>query len=992
MTTDELKDKLMGTLEGEGVLDRLRSQVRGHVVQQLRRQGRDVFGASREFEAQRSREVSDEVKMWRKVANSLVAEHLKANRLDVSLSVFLPEAGHGNGEVFSGGDLSTMLRVSRAEGADSLLQSLSMRTVFSVPVHSGVQTDESVEFSSAYDGSYDATLRLEGTLRALDEKYAFRKGRLLAGSGSEGFSLEGRSLEDVIEDKVAQYRAECDERAAAEVERRVAIVREAEAEEVRMRLTAEYRDRWNERQGELERLHAAKLEALRRREKEFEEATLRRLDEVDREEERGAAAVRAAEAGAKRRVEEAEAVAERMAATSRREHERLSEREGLVLERERVMMAKEEAAEVRADAILKSARLAAEKERAMVLASLNAERATLDAERGRNRGELAQAAQDRRDLAKLRALEEELRGMMIGSREASLIRERMRERGYPDVELLEVDDGIPRGENDGAYLSELKARYKAVKQLAEERGAEIESLKKTVEEYKKGLKALEEASARAREQAAMQYEMDRQVSSFYMQQLARQQGQEQMADMQQFYDYVAKMSGHDVRPRAEAAGEGSKASVATGGMQTAAPIPPPSPSAAAAVAAVASAQKRKGRRSPDPVLSDSPDSDNVFSESEDDAKAAGKQVAPTYTKPTPRSGGGGATPAAPAAPRSALKSPLKQPQEKQQTVTMKEPPKSPRTPREVPPSPRTQKDALAEMTPRPSAAPAAPPTRTPKSKELSPRRMALLNVFKAIDKEGNHRVTVEDLWAGLLEDGRLALVLKLPAEPTHAEVEARFAQLDVDGNGLLTFDEFCAVLDLPEPVRPRREADRLMTQYDADNAETALAHSSTDSDEAEAKARAKVEANTRAEAEAKARTEEALAREKEREAAAVRIQASVRGRRARVEYERKQQASVRIQAAERGRRGRAAAREARAERAGDNVQISEYEVGGVRSGSSEESQVMSDTDNFVMSNSSDMSVGGAGLEPSVQFGMGEDSEIAEDIQMEESIAEDSEAW
>ena len=53
---------------------------------------------------------------------------------------------------------------------------------------------------------------------------------------------------------------------------------------------------------------------------------------------------------------------------------------------------------------------------------------------------------------------------------------------------------------------------------------------------------------------------------------------------------------------------------------------------------------------------------------------------------------------------------------------------------------------------------------------------------------------------------------------------------------------------------------------------------------------------------------------------------------------------------------------------------------------------MSDTDNFVMSNSSDMSVGGAGLEPSVQFGMGEDSEIAEDIQMEESIAEDSEAW
>ena len=79
--------------------------------------------------------------------------------------------------------------------------------------------------------------------------------------------------------------------------------------------------------------------------------------------------------------------------------------------------------------------------------------------------------------------------------------------------------------------------------------------------------------------------------------------------------------------------------------------------------------------------------------------------------------------------------------------------------------------------------------------------MALLNVFKAIDKEGNHRVSLGDLWEGLLEDGRLALVLKLPAEPTRDEVEARFLQLDTDENGYLTFDEFCAVLDLPEPVR-----------------------------------------------------------------------------------------------------------------------------------------------------------------------------------------------
>jgi len=71
-----------------------------------------------------------------------------------------------------------------------------------------------------------------------------------------------------LEERMIQYKRECDDRVRAEVEAEVNRVRELEVAQVRMTEASNYRKQLNEYQSELETMHQEKIRELKQREQE----------------------------------------------------------------------------------------------------------------------------------------------------------------------------------------------------------------------------------------------------------------------------------------------------------------------------------------------------------------------------------------------------------------------------------------------------------------------------------------------------------------------------------------------------------------------------------------------------------------------------------------------------------------------------------------------------------------------------------------------------
>jgi hypothetical protein len=84
MTAVELRERLIESFRSSGVVDDLKAKLRASFIHDLACRGQLAL------DGRQRRSVS----MQDRMVNSLVAEHLRVNRLDCTLSVFLPEAGY----------------------------------------------------------------------------------------------------------------------------------------------------------------------------------------------------------------------------------------------------------------------------------------------------------------------------------------------------------------------------------------------------------------------------------------------------------------------------------------------------------------------------------------------------------------------------------------------------------------------------------------------------------------------------------------------------------------------------------------------------------------------------------------------------------------------------------------------------------------------------------------------------------------------------------
>jgi len=200
-----------------------------------------------------------------------VADFLRSSRMPYTLSVFGPESGGGLGSTQSASsatprpDILTGLGIADG-GAPcpdeaSLLEALvgRMRAALNkTTAVSEVQTEE----PQASPGTVD----VEARLRALDEKF------LLQSEAERGNPARA------VDERMAQYQRECDERARKEIETEIERLRETEISSARSEERAHFAAELATRLDELEKEHADRLVRQRRREQDV----MSRLAEKER--------------------------------------------------------------------------------------------------------------------------------------------------------------------------------------------------------------------------------------------------------------------------------------------------------------------------------------------------------------------------------------------------------------------------------------------------------------------------------------------------------------------------------------------------------------------------------------------------------------------------------------------------------------------------------------------------------------------------------------
>ena len=260
MSYDQFKQEMRSSLRERGVVDGLKTQVRAALVSEL--QTKSLGG---------ERSARPALGLEQQAINALVADFLRSSRMPYTLSVFGPESGGGLGSTQSASsatprpDILTGLGIADG-GAPcpdeaSLLEALvgRMRAALNkTTAVSEVQTEE----PQASPGTVD----VEARLRALDEKF------LLQSEAERGNPARA------VDERMAQYQRECDERARKEIETEIERLRETEISSARSEERAHFAAELATRLDELEKEHADRLVRQRRREQDV----MSRLAEKER--------------------------------------------------------------------------------------------------------------------------------------------------------------------------------------------------------------------------------------------------------------------------------------------------------------------------------------------------------------------------------------------------------------------------------------------------------------------------------------------------------------------------------------------------------------------------------------------------------------------------------------------------------------------------------------------------------------------------------------
>jgi hypothetical protein len=260
LSYDEFKVEMRSSLRDRGVVDSLKSQVRASLVQEL--QAKSLGGARPQGKP--------ELGLAQKAVNALIADFLRASTMPYTLSVFGPESGGGLSAANSAAptarpDIMIGLGLTNVDApcpaGMSLLEALlaHMRaTLNKATAVCEVQTDPPRSADDAVD--------VEARLRDLDERF-LRQSEAERGNPARG-----------VEERMAQYQRECDERARTEIAAEVERLRETEISHARSEERAHFAAELSTRLDELEKEHSDRLARQRRREQEV----MARLAEKER--------------------------------------------------------------------------------------------------------------------------------------------------------------------------------------------------------------------------------------------------------------------------------------------------------------------------------------------------------------------------------------------------------------------------------------------------------------------------------------------------------------------------------------------------------------------------------------------------------------------------------------------------------------------------------------------------------------------------------------
>ena len=425
VTEARLRDELYAHCRDEGIVDDIKSRLRAQLIARLnartwptstststsQQQGLVPMATydnhSTVAKGDDARDASGDGRngercspmLWERVVASLFCDYLRTSALQYTLSVFKPEVGaRRKVDELSRDEVLSVLNLDTATPLGRRIRSLpAALTDASDPEEHGEERRGSLSLAAALFESLaeeqrrvagcEATTQtwtmgeatLSSQLSTIDDRYKAKAIR------------ESRAPYELLEERMQEYRKECDARVEAEVDLRTRRVREVELVAVRGEEAARYRALAEELRAELEEENNARSLSLQRRE-EASNASLRakesRVEAAAYEHRQRMLAEREDLARVRESLrKEEQGFADRMRVLE----ERMARREEDVRVHERDIEAMRERGAGAADEVLMQRRAQMEAEHREKLASIERERAKIEQDRS--------AALDARSLA-----------------------------------------------------------------------------------------------------------------------------------------------------------------------------------------------------------------------------------------------------------------------------------------------------------------------------------------------------------------------------------------------------------------------------------------------------------------------------------------------------------------------------------------------------------------------------------------------------------------
>lgn len=284
----EFRSRMYERFKKNGIIDSLKTQMRVQILNQMQQESRMEQPSNLVMEGDGDSAVRKR-NLWNQAINGMIAHHLQKTQCTYTLSVFVSEANLRETAQMSDVDLLAMIGVlvpnttddyyvqiestnqaarrlgdmytKKKKQSESILSTIVnlFQHLITLQTHSiEVQTDKSAS-------------SIDSELEKLDENFLFE--------------LEQYKKKSVLslEQRFAEYQAECDRRAREEIASKVKVFEETVVSTMRLQESAKYREKISQIRDDLEKSYLRKMERLSLRERQVMENLESKGKQLDRE-------------------------------------------------------------------------------------------------------------------------------------------------------------------------------------------------------------------------------------------------------------------------------------------------------------------------------------------------------------------------------------------------------------------------------------------------------------------------------------------------------------------------------------------------------------------------------------------------------------------------------------------------------------------------------------------------------------------------------------